>query len=318
LSFWLMGVGFNGTFFIQHFLGLAGMGRRIFTYPDLPGWGWMNMVSTVSSFFMAAGALVVLWNIGSALWDGVEAGDNPWDAWTLEWATTSPPPEENFEALPPIRSRRPLWDDANPDRRDPVVGPEDAEAGMKGKGIDKNQCGILTFVLSEAGFFGTLILAFLYYNMQPQAGPGAKDLDLMRTGIFSLFLFASSFTMWRSEVAMHRGSVGGMVAWLMLTITLGATFIGGQGMEYGNLLGSGMKIDSNLFAATFFTLTGFHGIHVIVGLLVMIIVLGLAMAGDFSSGAPPPALAMVAIYWHFVDIVWVLVLTVVYIIPHFI
>jgi cytochrome c oxidase subunit 1/cytochrome c oxidase subunit I+III len=329
-SFWLMVIGFNGTFMIQHFLGLAGMGRRIYTYPDLPGWGWMNMVSTVSSFFMAAGALVVLWNIGSALLWGERAGDNPWDAWTLEWATTSPPPEENFDALPPIRSRRPLWDDANPDRPDPVVGPDDHGGvslrkteqdgtARKGKrtGIDKNHCGIMAFVLSEAGFFGTLILAFLYYNVQPQAGASAKDLDLMRTGVFSLFLFASSFTMWRSEVAMHRGSVGGMIAWLMLTITLGATFIAGQGVEYGNLLGGGMRIDTNLFTATFFTLTGFHGIHVIVGLLVMMIVLGLALAGDFSTGAAPPALGMVAIYWHFVDIVWVLVLTVVYIIPHF-
>jgi cytochrome c oxidase subunit 1/cytochrome c oxidase subunit I+III len=312
-SFWLMVIGFNGTFMIQHFLGLAGMGRRIYTYPDLPGWGWMNMVSTVSAFFMAAAALVVLWNIGRALMRGEKAGDNPWDAWTLEWATTSPPVEENFEALPPIRSRRPLWDVANPDRPDPVVGPDhDGGAG----GIDKNKCGILAFVLSETGFFGALILTFLYYNAQPQAGPTAKELDLFRTGFFSVCLFASSFTIWRSEKALHRGSVVGMVMWLMLTLTLGTTFIAGQGVEYGNLLGQGMRIDSNLFTATFFTLTGFHGIHVIVGLLAMLIVLGLALAGDFSTRVPPPALAMVGIYWHFVDIVWVLVLTVVYIIPH--
>jgi len=312
LSFWLMVIGFNGTFLIQHFLGLAGMGRRIYTYPDLPGWAWMNMLSTVSAFFMAAGALVILWNIGKSLLWGEPAGDNPWNAWTLEWAAASPPPEENFDALPPIHSRRPLWDDANPDRADPVVGPEDA-AGR----IDKNQCGIITFVLSEAGFFGTLILAFLFFHAQPQPGPSPKDLDLLRTGLFSLFLFASSFTMWRSEKALHRGSVGGMIAWLMLTITLGATFIAGQALEYGEMLGHGTRIDSNLFTATFFTLTGFHGIHVIVGLLALIIVLGLAMAGDFSDGRRPPALAMVGVYWHFVDIVWVLVLTVVYILPRF-
>jgi cytochrome c oxidase subunit 1/cytochrome c oxidase subunit I+III len=314
LSFWLMVIGFNGTFFIQHFLGLAGMGRRIYTYPDLPGWGWMNMLSTVSSFFMAAAALVVLWNIGAALWSGAPAGDNPWDAWTLEWATTSPPPEENFEALPPIRGRRPLWDDANPDRPDPVVGPDHEE----GARIDKNVCGIVAFVLSEAGFFGALLLTFLYYNIQRQPGPSAKDLDLMRTAFFSLFLFASSFTIWRSEVSIHRGSVGGMFAWLMLTITLGVTFIAGQALEFGSLFGSGARIDSNLFTATFFTLTGFHGIHVIVGLLIMVIVMALLLAGDFSKGSPPPALAMLAIYWHFVDIVWIFVLTVVYILPRFI
>jgi len=312
LSFWLMVIGFNGTFMIQHFLGLAGMGRRIYTYPDLPGWGWMNMLSTVSAFFMAAAAIVILWNIGTALLRGAPAGDNPWDAWTLEWATTSPPPVENFDALPPIHSRRPLWDDAHPDRPDPVVGPDHERAARP----DKDLCCMVAFVLSETGFFGTLILAYLYFNVQPQAGPTAKVLDLLKTGLFSICLFSSSFTMWRSEAALHRGSNRGMIGWLALTIALGAVFIGGQGLEYRNLLVHGMGISTNLFATTFFTLTGFHGIHVVVGLLAMLIVLGLALAGDFKTN-PPPALKMVGVYWHFVDIVWVFVLTVVYILPRF-
>jgi heme/copper-type cytochrome/quinol oxidase subunit 3 len=108
-----------------------------------------------------------------------------------------------------------------------------------------------------------------------------------------------------------------MFSWLMLTITLGVIFIAGQALEYGNLFGSGARLDSNLFTATFFTLTGFHGIHVIVGLLIMIIVMALLLAGDFSTGSPPPALAMLAVYWHFVDIVWIFVLTVAYILPRF-
>jgi cytochrome c oxidase subunit 1/cytochrome c oxidase subunit I+III len=312
-SFWLMVVGFNGTFLIQHFLGLAGMGRRIYTYPDLPGWGWMNMVSTISAFFMAAAAIVILWNIGSALLSGAPAGDNPWDAWTLEWATTSPPPLENFEALPPIHSRRPLWDDANPDRPDPVVGPDHEGAPR----IDKHRCGMVAFVLSETGFFGTLILAFLYYSVRPQPGPTPKELDLIKTAIFSVCLFSSSFTIWRSEAALHRGSNRGMIGWLALTIALGAVFISGQGLEYRNLIAHGMLINTNLFATTFFTLTGFHGIHVIVGLLALLIVLGLALAGDFKT-KPPAALMMVGIYWHFVDIVWVFVLTIIYILPRFV
>lgn len=310
VSFWLMVVGFNGTFFIQHFLGLAGMGRRIYTYPDLPGWGWMNMLSTVSAFFMAAGALVILWNIGSSMFYGAPAGDNPWEAWTLEWASTSPPPVENFEALPPIHSRRPLWDDAHPERPDPVVGPDHDGSSRP----DKNHCGIVAFVVSETGFFGTLILAFIYFNVQPQLGPAPKVLDLLRTGIFSLCLFASSFTMWRSEKAQHRGSHRGMMTWLALTIALGAVFICGQGLEYRDLIANHMLIDTNLFATTFYTLTGFHGIHVIVGLLLMLIIL--TVAGGFK-GKPFSALGMAAIYWHFVDIVWVLVLTVVYILPRF-
>jgi cytochrome c oxidase subunit 1/cytochrome c oxidase subunit I+III len=313
-SFWLMVIGFNGTFLIQHFLGLAGMGRRIYTYPDLPGWGWMNFVSTFFSFFMAAGAIVVLWNVVSSLLNGEPSGDNPWEAWTLEWATTSPPPEENFEMLPPIRSRRPLWDVANPDRPDPVVGPE--HEGTAVPKIDKYKCAMTAFVLSDMAFFGVLILAFLFYNFVPQAGPRAKDLDIMKTGIFSLFLFASSFTMWRCEKSLHNGHLGGMIAWLFTTIVLGTTFIAGQGVEYASLMGQGARIDTNLFTTTFFTLTGFHGIHVIVGLLILLIVLGLSMVGDFQGGKMPGVLTMAGIYWHFVDIVWIFVLTVVYIIPH--
>jgi heme/copper-type cytochrome/quinol oxidase subunit 3 len=134
---------------------------------------------------------------------------------------------------------------------------------------------------------------------------------------FSVCLFASSFTVWRAEKALHHGQNASMIMWLSLTITLGLTFIAGQGIEYANLMGSGIRIDTNLFTTTFFTLTGFHGIHVIVGLLMLLIVLGLAMAGDYLAKPPPAALAMVSVYWHFVDVVWVLVLTTAYILPHF-
>src|SRR5215813_3573925 len=90
-TFWLMVIGFNLTFMIQHVLGLAGMPRRTFTYPDLPGWTWMNMVSTIGAFFMAAGSILFVWDLVASLFRGKPAGNNPWNAWTLEWATTSPP-----------------------------------------------------------------------------------------------------------------------------------------------------------------------------------------------------------------------------------
>jgi cytochrome c oxidase subunit I len=117
-QFWLMVIGFNATFFPQHFLGLMGMPRRVYTYPDLPGWGALNLLSTVGALFMLISVLLLLINIFVSLRDGELAGENPWDAWTLEWATSSPPPEHNFEELPPIRSRRPLWDFTRPDRAD--------------------------------------------------------------------------------------------------------------------------------------------------------------------------------------------------------
>jgi cytochrome c oxidase subunit I len=118
LHFWLTVIGFNLTFFVQHFLGVMGMPRRVYTYPDLPYWGALNMVSTVGAFLIAFAVVIFVWNVAASLRAGEPAGDNPWDAWTLEWATTSPPPLHNFDRLPAVRSRRPLWDLAHPENPD--------------------------------------------------------------------------------------------------------------------------------------------------------------------------------------------------------
>ncbi len=305
-TFWLMVIGFNMTFIIQHFLGLAGMPRRVYTYPDLPGWGWMNMVSTIGAFFMTAGSLLLVWNIIISLLRGKPAGDNPWNAWTLEWATTSPPPHENFDYLPPINSRRPLWDYANPDRPDPVIG----SYGKTDVVADKGKASIWLFIISEAGFFGVLILAFLFYNATTHPGPGPEDLHLFKTLLFSLCLFASSFTLWRSELGLRKNNRGEMIRWLAATVLLGGIFMVGQGLEYWDLFKSGVDVSSNLFATTFFTLTGFHGLHVIIGLLILVVLLGKAIAGDKMH-----VLEAAGLYWHFVDVVWIFVLTVVYILP---
>jgi cytochrome c oxidase subunit I len=114
VHFWLMFIGFHMTFFIQHILGLDGMPRRVYTYPDRPGWAAMNMISTIGAFVIGISVLVLLADIVLSLRHGDPAGDNPWDAWTLEWAATSPPPEHNFDAVPPVHGLRPLWDLAHP------------------------------------------------------------------------------------------------------------------------------------------------------------------------------------------------------------
>ncbi len=309
-TFWLMVIGFNMTFIIQHFLGLLGMPRRVFTYPDLPHFTWMNMLSTIGVFFMAAAALILVWNLVASFFGGKLAGDNPWNAWTLEWATPSPPPHENFDALPPIRSRRPLWDIANPDRPDPIVGENSSAIILP----DKNKTGILTFILSEAGFFATLLLAYLYFYAHPQPGPTPRELDVPRTLIFSVCLFVSSFTFWRSEIAMSKRQRGSMLGWLALTVVLGGVFLVGQGTEYWKLFKTGVDVSTNLFATTFFTLTGFHGLHVLLGLIALLIFLWLAWRGDFASGRES-AFESAGYYWHFVDVVWVFVLLTVYILP---
>lgn len=117
-NFWLVVIGFNLTFFVQHFLGLMGMPRRVYTYPNLPGWSILNLVSTFGAVILGLGALVFVCNILASLVFGARSGNDPWDAWTLEWAASSPPVPENFETVPAVRSRRPLWDLKNPESPD--------------------------------------------------------------------------------------------------------------------------------------------------------------------------------------------------------
>ena len=271
----------------------------------------MNMVSTIGAFFMTAASILFVWDLVKSLVRGKPAGDNPWNAWTLEWATTSPPPHENFDALPPIRSRRPLWDYANPDRPDPAVPVRGAIDTFR---PDKNRAGVIAFIISEAGFFGVLILAYLFYNATAASGPGSRELNLLKTSIFSVCLFASSFTIWRSEVGQHANKPGKMKLWLALTILLGGIFVVGQGMEYWDLYRTGVTVGLDLFATTFFTLTGFHGLHVCVGLIALLIVLGVTFGRAFKDRRLP-ALGAVGLYWHFVDVVWLFVFSIVYLWP---
>jgi cytochrome c oxidase subunit I len=123
IQFWLMVIGFNGTFFILHFAGLAGMPRRVFTYPDLPHLAAINLVSSLFSYVLALGILVFFANLAVSLRKGRPAGDDPWGGATLEWATSSPPPPHNFDRIPPIRSIRPLWDLKQPEKQPGAAGP---------------------------------------------------------------------------------------------------------------------------------------------------------------------------------------------------
>ncbi|HEX4121860.1 MAG TPA: cytochrome c oxidase subunit I [Verrucomicrobiae bacterium] len=303
-QFWLMVIGFNTTFMVQHFLGIMGMPRRAFTYPALPGWELLNMISTVGAFILGFSVLMLGYNIVWSLCRGAEAGANPWNAWTLEWATTSPPPAENFERVPEIHGRRPLWDLAHP------------EAGRVAAKADfcpeKNKTSMIVFIVSEGFFFLMLIFAYLYYNYTRSPGPdAASSLDARKTLVFTCCLLASSFTIWRSETAFKRQRHQPMVLWLIATIVLGAIFVIGQGKEYWGLFQRGIVVNTNLFATTFFTLTGFHGLHVCIGLILLMIVLGLMLLGDFKKFRSH-ALQTIGLYWHFVDAVWVVVFSIIY------
>ncbi len=117
-QFWLLMIGFNLTFGPMHVSGMLGMPRRIYTYHTERGWDFWNLLSSIGVLFQIAAVSFFAINIIRSLMKGAKAGDDPWDAWTLEWSTTSPPPPYNFKDIPVVHSRRPLWDLKHPDDPD--------------------------------------------------------------------------------------------------------------------------------------------------------------------------------------------------------
>jgi heme/copper-type cytochrome/quinol oxidase subunit 1 len=125
-NFWLMFVGVLVGFFPMHISGLLGMPRRIYTYAPDMGWNALNLITTIGAYIFALGVIVLVINVVASLRRGELAGPNPWDASTLEWATSSPPPPYNFATIPRVASRHPLWEARlreMPDRSTPNEGP---------------------------------------------------------------------------------------------------------------------------------------------------------------------------------------------------
>jgi cytochrome c oxidase subunit 1 len=116
--FWLFVFGFHMTFDFMHFVGFLGMPRSIYTYEPDRGWGPLNLIVSIGAFIQAIAVLILVWNLLYSYFRGKLAGADPWDAWTLEWSTPSPPPAYNFATEPVVRSRRPLWDIKHPNDPD--------------------------------------------------------------------------------------------------------------------------------------------------------------------------------------------------------
>jgi len=118
LHFWLFFLGFHLTFDVMHFAGILGMPRRIYTYEPRPGWETLNLIVTIGAFIQGVAILVFVVNLVYSYFKGPKAGNDPWDAWTLEWSVSSPPPNYNFASIPVVESRRPLWDLKHPEDPD--------------------------------------------------------------------------------------------------------------------------------------------------------------------------------------------------------
>ncbi|MEJ2616724.1 MAG: heme-copper oxidase subunit III [Ignavibacteriaceae bacterium] len=133
-----------------------------------------------------------------------------------------------------------------------------------------------------------------------------------KTLIFTLFLLSSSLTIWIADMNLKKGKRKALISWLITTIGLGIVFLFGQGSEYERLITTNVTVSQNVFGSAFFTLTGFHGIHVILGLIVLSVLTIIIMSRKFES-VESTVLESASIYWHFVDVVWIVVFSVVYI-----
>ena len=176
--------------------------------------------------------------------------------------------------------------------------------------MQRAKLGMAMFLISEAVFFFMLIVAFVYFR--GSIGPeGANSLSLGATAAYTLCLAVSSFTMWRASASVESRNFGALRAWLAGTLVLGCIFLAGQGSEYARLLHQHITMSQGLFGTTFFTLTGFHGLHVLAGVLLLAVLLYIATSGD-PAERQSVAVQAVALYWYFVDLVWLAIFAIVY------
>ena len=163
--FWLLFVGFWLTFMPQYVVGLKGMPRRVASYPSNLGWQIYNELSTIGAFIIAVSFAILLWNFWKSWRKPVPAGDNPWDAHTLEWFTTSPPPHHNYTHLPPIRSERPTWDYNHPDALAVPHGVAAEAAARQEEGARRMRVEAI-LLLFLGVFFGIVGLVYWFWSYE--------------------------------------------------------------------------------------------------------------------------------------------------------
>ena len=168
------------------------------------------------------------------------------------------------------------------------------------------------FIISESFFFLALIVSYVFYSHPGgELSSTAKYLELKKTSIFTFFLLFSSITIHMAGLKSDKGNRKALLGWLIFTIILGLIFLVGQGTEYAHLYSLNITFNQNTFGSSFFTLTGFHGLHVLLGLIVLTIMAAIIRSGSYTK-VESKAFSSAIMYWHFVDGVWIVVFSVVY------
>jgi heme/copper-type cytochrome/quinol oxidase subunit 3 len=191
------------------------------------------------------------------------------------------------------------------------------EHGWTYTGLSNEKLAMWLFLGTECLLFGGLISTYLLYKSRvPEgAGPAPHDLyDIPFTSVSSFVLLMSSLTMVLAVTAIARGDIRNTRIWLVTTASLGGVFLAGQVYEFTAFVKEGMGFTTNVASSAFFTLTGFHGVHVSLGVLMLLSLLLLSFRGKLGPERAE-AVEIIGLYWHFVDVVWILIFTVVYLVP---
>lgn len=184
-----------------------------------------------------------------------------------------------------------------------------------GTGLSNNKLLMWVFLGSECLLFGGLISTYLIYRSRFADGPAPGDIfDIPFTSVSSFVLLMSSLTMVLSLSSLQRGDYRNTRLWLFTTALLGALFIGGQVYEFTTFLREGLGYSTSPFSSAFFTLTGFHGVHVSIGIVMLMSLYVSSMRGNLKRESSE-TLEIVGLYWHFVDVVWIFIFTVIYLVP---
>lgn len=179
-------------------------------------------------------------------------------------------------------------------------------------GLDTFKLGFWTFIGSETLFFGSLIATYMVYKGQSVRGPYPSDVfDIPLTSISTFVLLMSSLMMVLALAAVQRGDRKGTLTWLLATAGFGAIFLGFQSYEFTHFYHEGLTLGTNLFGSSFFVLTGFHGAHVTIGVIWLMALWVQALRGKLGQ-ADAVKVEVAGLYWHFVDIVWIVIFTLVY------
>ena len=181
-------------------------------------------------------------------------------------------------------------------------------------GLNHRKLLMWIFLGSDCMFFGSLIATYLLYRGKSLVGPYPHEVfNIPFTSISAFVLLMSSLTMVLALSAIHRGDMRGLKVWLLATALLGTVFLGGQFFEFNTFVHQGLTLKTNLFGTTFFVLTGFHGAHVTVGVIILLSFYVVAARGRLKP-EQHLNIELAGLYWHFVDVVWIVIFTVVYLV----